>query len=176
MKTISIAIAAITLHLAATPAGPQQRAEADRERIHAAAFDVMKAARYSTLVTIGGDSHPQARIVDPLLGADRTIWVATNPLTRKVEEIRRDPRVTLLFFNAAANEYVTVHGRARFVDDAATKATRWKAEWGPFYKNRHEGTDFLLFEVRPFRLEISSSRHGLQNDTETWRPVVLEVP
>lgn len=176
MTFCHIAIAALTIQLAATPAGPQQRTVADRERIHAAALDVMKAARYSTLVTIGGDSHPQARIVDPLLGSDRTIWVATNPLTRKVEELRRDPRVTLLFFNAAANEYVTVHGRARFVDDAATKATRWKPEWEPFYKNRYEGADFLLFEVRPFRLEISSPRHGLHNDPETWRPVVLEIP
>ena len=176
MTLCHIAIAALTIQLAATPAGPQQRPVADRERIHAAALDVMKAARYSTLVTIGGDSHPQARIVDPLLGSDRTIWVATNPLTRKVGEIRRDPRVTLLFFNAAANEYVTVHGRARFVDDAATKAARWKPEWGPFYKNRYEGADFLLIEVRPFRLEISSSRHGLLNDTETWRPVVLDIP
>ena len=166
----------IALVLLSTTVAAQPRTDADRERIHAAAFDVMTAARYCTLVTIGGDSHPQARVVDPLLGPDRTIWIATNPLTRKVEEIRRDPRVTLLFFNAAANEYVTIHGRARIVADAKTRAARWKAEWGPFYKNRSEGPDFLLIEVRPFRLEISSPRHGLPNDTVNWRPVTLDMP
>lgn len=171
-----VIVTAVAILFAATAVVGQQRTGADRERIHAAAFDVMTAARYCTLVTIGGDSHPQARIVDPLLGSDRTIWIATNPLTRKVEEIRRDARVTLLFFNAAANEYVTIHGRARLVADAATRTARWKSEWGPFYKNRHEGPDFLLIEVRPFRLEISSPRHGLQNDTRTWRPVSLDIP
>ena len=174
-RTDVVVIAAAIL-FATTAVGGRQRTDADRERIHAAAFDVMTAARYCTLVTIGSDSHPQARVVDPLLGSDRTIWIATNPLTRKVEEIRRDARVTLLFFNAAANEYVTIHGRARLVADAATRTARWKPEWGPFYKNRHEGPDFLLIEVRPFRLEISSPRHGLENDTRTWRPVSLDIP
>lgn len=153
-----------------------QSASPDREQIEAAAFDVMKAARYASFVTIGVDGQPQARVVDPLVAADRTIWVATNPLSRKVAELRRNSRVTLLFFNAAANEYVTVQGRARMVSDAATRAARWKAEWGPFYKKRYEGPDFLLIAVRPFRLEISSPRHGLMNDSTTWRPVVLDIP
>jgi len=162
--------------LLAAPLAAQQPTAAERQRIHAAAFDVMKVARYATLVTNGADGQPQARVVDPLVAADRTIWIATNRLTRKVEEIRRDPRVTLLFFNAAANEYVTVLGRARVVDDATTKAARWKAEWGPFYPNGYRGQDFMLFEVRPFRLEVSSPRFHLMNDPKTWRPVIIDFP
>ena len=143
----------------------------------AAAFDVMRAARYCTLVTIGSDGQPQARIVDPLMAeSEATIWIATNPLTRKVEEIKRDPRVTLMFFNAAANEYVTVHARAAIVTDSARKAAHWKDEWKPFYKEGAGGTDFMLFEVKPFRLEISSPRHNLNNDSKTWRPVILDLP
>lgn len=146
----------------------------DGERARVAAFQVMQAARYATLVTLGDDGHPQGRIVDPLVAPDRTIWVATNPLSRKVGEIRRDPRVTLVFFNAAANEYVTVHGRARLIPDAKTRAARWKADWEPFYKARHEGGDFLLLEVVPQRYEVSSARLGLANDPLTWKPVVIE--
>ncbi|HEX6163497.1 MAG TPA: pyridoxamine 5'-phosphate oxidase family protein [Vicinamibacterales bacterium] len=144
--------------------------------IRAAAFDVMRAARYCTLITIGADGQPQARIVDPLIAeSEGSIWIATNPLTRKVDEIKRDPRVTLMFFNAAANEYVTVHARAAAVTDAARKAAHWKAEWQPFYKAQTTGADFMLFEVKPFRFEISSPRHKLNNDPETWRPVILNV-
>jgi PPOX class probable F420-dependent enzyme len=153
------------------PAPPQAR------EIKAAAFDVMRAARYCTLVTIGADGQPQARIVDPLVAeSEGTIWIATNPLTRKVDEIRRDPRVTLMFFNAAANEYVTVFARATVVSDATRKTAHWKAEWKPFYKGGAAGDDHMLFEVKPFRLEISSARHKLNNDPTTWRPVVLEIP
>lgn len=145
-------------------------------QIRSAAADVMKLARYCTLVTVGLDGQPQARIVDPLLGADDAVWIATNPQTRKVREIQRDSRVTLLFFNAAANEYVTVLGRATVVTDSTTKAKHWKPEWGPFYKEQFRGRDFMLIQVRPFRLEISSPRHGLANDPQTWRPIILQLP
>lgn len=167
----SLAIAGL---LAATVALAQP-APAQRDRGQAAAFEIVKAARYATLVTVGRDGHPQARIVDPLAGADHTLWIATNPASRKVQEIRRDARVTLLFFNAAANEYVTVHGRARVVTDAATRASRWKPEWDGFYKNRHEGADFMLVEVRPTRLELSSARLGFANDPKTWKPVIVDL-
>src|SRR4051812_11747934 len=84
-----------------------------RAAVIAAARDVIEKAHYCTLVTIGEDGQPQARIVDPLApDAAFTIWIATNPLTRKVDQIRRDPRVTLLCFDAATSGYATVLGRA----------------------------------------------------------------
>ena len=146
------------------------------DQIRAAAFDVMKAARYCTLITIGGDGQPQARIVDPLVAeSEGRIWIATNPLTRKVDEIKRDSRVTLMFFNQSANEYVTVLARATVVTDPVRKAAHWKAEWKPFYKEQTAGPDFMLFEVTPSRLEVSSPRHKLNNDPKTWRPVVIDL-
>ena len=147
----------------------------DRERIHAAAMDVMNAARYCTLVTVGLNGHPQARVVDPHVAGDRSLWVATNPRSRKVGEIKRDARVTLLCLDAAKGEYVTVQGRAKPVNDASVKAARWKADWQPFYKEGHAGEDFMLFEVRPSRFEVSAPRLGMANDPDTWRPVILEM-
>lgn len=141
-----------------------------------AAHEIMKVARYATLVTLGRDGHPQARIVDPLVANDQSIWIATNPLTRKVGEIRRDARVTLMFFNPAGNEYVSVLGTAALVTDSATRAKHWKPEWAPFYKAQSRGPDFMLFRVRPFRYEVSSGARGVANNPRTWRPVVVNLP
>jgi general stress protein 26 len=171
MRSVMIAVALTTI-AADRPVLAQPAAAA----VRAAAFDVMRTARYCTLITIGADGQPQARIVDPLIESEGSIWIATNPLTRKVEEIKRDPRVTLMFFNATAGEYVTVHARANLVSDAGRKAAHWKAEWQPFYKEQTKGADFMLFEVTPFRLEVSSPRHKLNNDPVTWRPVILNLP
>jgi general stress protein 26 len=155
--------------------GPQ--GAATPAQIRTAAFDVMTSARYCTLITIGEDGQPQARIVDPLISeAEGSIWVATNPQTRKVKEIAKDPRVTLLFFNAAAGEYVTVLAKATVVADAARKAAHWKPEWKPFYADQSRGPDFMLFEIRPLQLEVSSPRHQMVNDPQTWRPVILKLP
>jgi general stress protein 26 len=148
-----------------------------RTQVVAAARAIMQEARYCTLITLGPGGQPQARIVDPFLpDSDLTIWIATNPVTRKVEEIRRDPRVTLLYFNPATQEYVTVLGSAALDTDSLHKAAHWKAEWAALYRNQNRGEDYLLLRVKPSRLEVVSTRRGMRNDPQTWRPVILELP
>jgi len=161
--------------LAAPPAAAQQPPAAPDPRV--VALEIMRAARYATLVTVGTNGHPQARIIDPLLGTDvGTLWMATNPRSRKVTELRRDPRVTLLFFDQARGEFVTVLGRARRVTDAAERARRWKAEWEPFYPGGKMGPDVALYAITPFRVEIVSPARGFRNDSLTWRPVIVPIP
>ena len=148
-----------------------------RTQIITAAKDIMKAARYATLVTVDKEGRPQARIVDPAApDGDLTIWVATNPLTRKVTEIRRDGRVTLLYFNAAAGEYVTVLGRATLVIDSAAKVRHWKADWAPFYESGPRGEDSVLIRVIPTRMEVVSPSHKVVSDPRTWRPAIVDLP
>jgi general stress protein 26 len=148
-----------------------------RAQVIAAARDVMQLARYCTLITIGPDGQPQARIVDPFSpDSDLTIWIATNPLTRKVQEIRHDARVTLLYFSPATFEYVTVLGTAVLDTDSVHRAEHWKPEWAGLYRDQNRGEDFLLIRVRPARLEVVSGRLGVRNDPQTWRPVILDVP
>lgn len=150
---------------------------ADRAAVLNAARAVVQKARYATFITLGEDGQPQARIVDAL-GPDEdfVVWVATNPATRKVAEIAKDPRVTMSFFDPAGPAYVTVVGVARLVTDLAAKTKRWKSAWAPFYKDEHRGADFVLFAVVPRRLEIVSEAHGLINDPKNWRPVSIDFP
>jgi general stress protein 26 len=76
MLLSSVAVVAQTT----TPQTPSRTA------ILEAARDVIDNARYCSLVTVGSDGHPQARMVDPLSpDADFTMWIATNPLTRKTD-------------------------------------------------------------------------------------------
>ena len=173
MLLIELILAAgcVVQRQAAQPVAPP------RARVIAAAKDVMKASRYATLVTIGDKGQPQARIVDPAAPApEMTIWIATNALTRKVTEIRHDPRVTLLYFNSAGGEYVTVIGTATLVSDSAEKVRHWKPDWAPFYKRGPTGEDYLLIRVRPMRLEVVSPGRGMVSDPKTWSPVVVDIP
>jgi len=179
MRALRSAIGLLVVLSAPTPVLAQvSRVETPpRAEVIAVARDVMQTARYCTLITIGPDGQPQARIVDPFLpDSDLTIWIATNPLTRKVQEIRRDLRVTLLYFSPATFEYVTVLGTAVLDADSLHKAAHWKPEWAGLYRDQYRGEDFLLLRVRPTRLEVASARRGMRNDPQTWRPVVLDVP
>ena len=150
-------------------------APADRGAVIKVAAGIMQRARFCTLVTIGGDGHPQARIMDAFPPEEgMVIWMATTPLSRKVDEIRKDPRVTLSYFDPNSMGYVTLVGHAAFVSDSTEKAKRWKDDWAKIYKDSYRGDDYLLIKVTPIRLEVSAEGEGIKNDPKTWRAVVVD--
>jgi len=111
--------------------------------------------------------------MDPLPPeGEMTIWFATNPNTRKVEEIRRDPRVSVYYFDPQTLGYVTISGVAHLVDDPAEKARRWKDDWQAFYPNRPDG--YLLIEFTANWLEVVSVSHSVTGPDDTWLPPRVE--
>ena len=149
-----------------------------RDAILKAAREVITSARYATLATIdelGG--YPHTRVVDPFEPEpDFAIWIGTNAETRKLQQITRNPRVSLLYFDAPRQHYVSLIGAAAIVRDAAERSRRFKPEWNPFYQNGSSGDDYVLIRVRPSRLEIVAESLGMKNDPKTWMPVSITLP
>lgn len=167
--TLAVAVPASARQQPPTPAAP------DRAAVIKAAATIMEAARYCTLVTIGEDGHPQARIVDAFAPEEgMVVWMATTPVTRKVAQIRKDARVTLSYYDTKTMHYVVLLGRAALVTDPAEKAKRWKEPWARLYKDRNRGDDYLLVKVTPIRLEVSAEDLGIRHDPKTWRPTLVE--
>jgi general stress protein 26 len=178
--TVFVLAAAMALPMAmSTPAPATAQAatsaQPDRAAVIKVAAGIMQRARYCTLVSVGEDGHPQARIMDafPPEG-EMVVWMATNALSRKVSEIRKDPRVTLSYFDAKTTSYVMLLGRASLVSDPADKAKRWKDAWAKLYKDRNRGDDYLLIKVTPIRLEVSAEGEGVKHDPTTWRATVVD--
>ena len=148
----------------------------DRAQVVAAAADLMQTARYCTFATVDEDGQPRARVMDPFPPEkDMTVWMATKAATRKVAQMRKNPRATLLCFDGAKKGYVTLLGTATVVDDPAEKAKRWKPEWKDFYDDENRGKDYVLIRLKPSRIEVLSPAHGLGNDPRTWLPPSLEL-
>ena len=178
-KVAMLAALSVALCLPLTSAGQTAppAAAPERARVLSAAKDVMRQARCCTLVTVGTDGQPQARVMDPFPPEeDLTIWLATNAATRKVAQIGRDARVTLCYFDPASKDYVVVLGRAELIRQPGEKAGRWKEEWAAFYRDKNRGDDYVLIRVKPGRVEIVSYTHGLAADPMSWRPVIVELP
>jgi general stress protein 26 len=151
----------------------QEKPAAARARILEIARKIMVAARYCTLATTSESGEPQARIVDPLEPDEGfAVYVATNPLSRKVAEIRRDPRVTLLYFDRARSAYVTLVGRAAEVT-GVEKTRRRKPEWQQFFP-AEKPDNYLLYRITPVRAEVVSAADGLGGDPVTWKPEIVE--
>jgi general stress protein 26 len=146
-----------------------------RERVINAAREIMAAARYCALITVDATGRAHARTLDPFAPDEQmVVWLATNPRSRKVAEIRRNPRVTLYYFDREGQGYVTVYGGARLVNDPQEKTKRWKTEWQAFYPDREK--DYLLIAVTPERMEVVSETKGIAGDSKTWRPPAVSFP
>ncbi len=154
----------------------QQKAPPTRDEIVGEARSIIHKSHFSTFITLGEKGEPQARVVDPFEpDSSFVVWVGTNPLTRKVGQIRRDGRVTLLWFDGS-QAYVSLDGRATLVSDAAEKEKHWKEEWAVFYRNRNHGDDYVLIRITPVRMDVVNYSKGMIGDPKTWSPLVVDFP
>ena len=135
----------------------------------AAARETMTTARYCALITLDSSGRAQARTLDPFPPDENmVVWLGTNPRSRKVAAIRRNPRVTLYYFDREAQAYVTIYGVARLVNDPKAKLEWWKDEWKAFYPDRTK--DYLLIKVTPQKLEVVNVKKGIVGAPHTWNP------
>lgn len=137
-----------------------------------AAKEIMTAAGTCALITIDEEGRPRVRMMDPFLPeSDLTVWFGTNPKSRKVAQIKKNPKVTLYYLDSDATGYVMIHGIAQLVDDQREKDKHWKEEWEAFYANKQE--NYLLIKVSPEWMEVISYRHGILGDPVTWKPPIV---
>lgn len=146
-----------------------------RNILISAAREIMTTTRYCALITTGRDGRAHARTMDAFAPeADMTVWLATNPRSRKVSEIRRNPRVTLYYFDRDSQAYVTLYGTARLVNDRGEKQRRFKDDWKAFYPDRDKS--YLLIKITPARLEVVNVNKGIVGTSPAWKPLVVDFP
>lgn len=152
-----------------------QQSQFSRDQLISTAREIMTTTRYCALITTGNQTGPNARTMDAIAPDENMIvWLATNPLSRKVADIRRRPQVTLYYFDRENQAYVTLQGLARLVNDPNEKARHWKDEWKAFYPDRDKS--FLLIEVRPIKLEVVNVKMGVVGTARDWDPPTVNFP
>ena len=136
------------------------------------AREIMLAAGTCSLITLDENGEAKARAMDPFEPEeDFTIWFGTNSKSRKVNQIKNDPRVTLYYLDKDASGYVVIYGKAELINNPEAKKKWWKNAWEDFYQNKEN--DYLLIKVTPQSLEILSPPREINNDPCTWRPPIL---
>jgi len=148
---------------------PLKGASQDKD-LRNAAKEMITSARTCALITIDKEGCPRVRAMETLIPEnDFIIWFGTNPKSRKVEQIKNNPNVTLYYLDMDESGYVMVYGKAEIIDDKKAKETHWKEEWKAFYPNKSQ--DYILIKVTPAWMEVVSNSRGIYGDSVTW-----EVP
>lgn len=171
MRNTGKASMVFTVMLLLSPLGIRAQdnasANVERDTLIVAAKEIMETTKYCALITVDETGHPQARTMDPFLPEeDLVVWFGTNIHSRKVGEIRNDPRVTLYYEAPNGTGYVVIQGVAFIIDDPGKLATYWKEEWDRFYPDRN--STYALIKVIPQKLEIIDYSHNITGSTKTW--------
>lgn len=146
----------------------------DRARLIAAAREIMQAQTYCALITIDQAGRPQVRTMNPFPPEEgMTVWFATNTNSRKVQEIRKDPRVCLYYADhSKATGYVALTGKAFLIDDMQEILKRKRAYWDtsfPGLKN------LVLIKVVPEQLDVLNYKQGALGNSVTWRTPSIQI-
>jgi general stress protein 26 len=127
------------------------------DRLLAAARETIASVRYCWVATRAEDSGANARAVLSLAGpADSDEWTRrflTHRGSRKVAEIRRDPRVTLAYQANTGDSYVALAGVAHLIEDKAEMRSLWQANVTKVLDDTVD-TGMIVVRIDVHRIEI----------------------
>jgi len=111
---------------------------------------------HANLATCDGD-QPRVRIVSPIVEDDMSIWVTTRSTSRKVKQLRENPKICLAFVEPPdGDKAVTVIGEAQIIPDIQKKRRVWKLAPFDLYEHFPDGpdsNDFCVLKIVIKRIE-----------------------
>lgn len=139
-----------------------------RDTLLVAARELMNETTYCALVTIDSTGQPQIRTMNPFPQNDDFItWFATSRSSRKVREIKNNPKVCVYYADhTVAKGYVNITGTAEVIDDKDLLLKMKRDYWDgiPGWQNI-----FVIIRIVPKTIEVINYRHGLTNNPVTFR-------
>lgn len=134
----------------------------DSEPLLSLARSLISDLTFCVAVTQGDGGDANARIVQPRpLGIDWTVDVLTNRRCRKVREIERSGRLTLLYQHDKDLSYVSLIGLAYIVDDVDFKRSVWTDEHYRWNPKGPEDPATVYLRLRTERIELWSAMHDV---------------
>jgi len=118
---------------------------------------------HAYLATSDGD-QPRVRPVSPIIEDDMSVWVTTYGTSRKVKQIRENPKICLAFVEQPDGDKVaTVIGEARVIPDTEEKERVWKLatfDLSQHFPNGPKSDEFCLLQMVIKRIEWRDSWTG----------------
>ncbi|HVO74949.1 MAG TPA: pyridoxamine 5'-phosphate oxidase family protein [Ignavibacteriaceae bacterium] len=169
IKLNSIFLIGIFLLISDLVSAQENKPEVNRDSVIAAAHEIIGMQNYCALITIDSAGLPNVRTMNPYPVEDNMIvWMATNRVSRKANEIRNNPNVCVYFADhKAGTGYVAINGKAEVIDDKDLLVKKKREYWEqavPDWKNV-----LVLIKVVPVKLEIVNYKYRLYGDPVTWK-------
>lgn len=146
----------------------------DTEPLLALARRLIGELTFCVAATPGEDGDVSARVVQPRrLGDDWTVDFITNRRCRKVREIERAGRMTLLYQHDKDRSYVCLMGPTVIVEDRELKRATWTDahyRWNP---GGPEDPATVYARMHTERIELWSALHEVTPEPLGYSAAVL---
>lgn len=110
--------------------------------------DLIKNAHTALLVTIGRDGELDSRPMGCVQrNFEGTVWFMTFSHSPKLKEISADNRVLVSYVGPDRYEYVSLSGRARFVEDRAQLNELWSEPLRVWFPKGPDDPEIALLAV-----------------------------
>ena len=145
-------------------------ANCEPEKVQTVALSLINEAEYATLISVGKSGFPRARTVKfSHPNNDFVIWIATKSNTRKVIEVRANPKVHVHFIADEYKSYLSLIGTASIHTDAKTIQQhdffepKLKAKLWPNFPK-----EYVLIKIEPLMIEVLGQH--VHPERVSWRP------
>jgi general stress protein 26 len=115
---------------------------------------------HASLATCEGD-QPRVRTVSPIVEDDMSMWVTTRSTSRKVKQLRENPKICLAFVEPPdGDKAATVIGEVQIIPDIEKKRRVWNLAPFDLYEHFPDGpdsSDFCVLKIVIKRIEWRES-------------------
>ena len=114
------------------------------------------------LVTTASHDGVSARVLQPHPpDADLGVWFGTSASSRKIAELRRDARATLVYQDDGTAACVVLVGHMELVDAVTVRQRHFMPTWYAFWPEGPTSPDFVALHFIPYRLEVWDATRGI---------------
>ncbi len=126
----------------------------DTDSILNAAIETLKRKKYCLLTTYG-ENNIDARVLQPFPPENNfDIWFGTSPKTRKVSQLRKNSRATLIYQDDKKSANVVLIGHVEIIEQLSERKKYFMPTWWAFFPDGREGDDFVLLKFQPNQIEV----------------------
>jgi general stress protein 26 len=118
---------------------------------------LMKGIKFCMLTTVDDDHLRSRPMALQQAEFDGDLWFFTGRSTDKSVEISHDAHVNVSFANPDDNQFVSLSGRARLVDDRAKAEQLWSVFYRAWFPGGLDDPDLVLIKVEVDRAEYWDS-------------------
>lgn len=155
----------------------QKRHSTDPEHIEVSIRALLDKSRYAFLISQTGENdHSSTRYVQPVVewhGHSFLIWIGTQTTSRKIAEIRQNPRVTLAVGLQGDGANLIIYGEASLHTDDDKRRKYWKSYWSLFFPDGPLSDDAILICVKPLKLELMDFKRNVIPEPFGLKPLCL---